>query len=106
LALLRRGPGAVIVTCGERGALLVDAGTSEYFPAVPVAAVDATGAGDVFLGSLAVFLGEGCPLPDAVCRAQAVAALSVTRFGTQAAFPSGAEVEAFLGGRTGPGSPA
>jgi ribokinase len=98
-ALLRRGPATVLVTRGERGALLVDAGTSAYFPAVPVAAVDATGAGDVFIGSLAVFLGEGRPLADAVGRAQAVAALSVMHLGTQAAFPSRAEAEAFLAAR-------
>jgi ribokinase len=58
-ALLRRGPGAVLVTLGERGALLV---TTDHVDAIPphrVAAVDPSGAGDVFIGSLAVFPAGG-----------------------------------------------
>jgi ribokinase len=93
--LLGRGAGRVIVTLGERGALIADAGSAEHVLAVPVAAVDSTGAGDAFIGSLAVFLAEGRPLPEAVRRANAVAALSVTRPGTQTSFPLRAEVEAF-----------
>jgi ribokinase len=94
--LVGRGPSTVIVTLGERGALLADARTSEHFPAVAVEAVDPTGAGDAFIGGLAVFLAEGRPLPDAVRRAGAVATLSVTRLGTQTSFPSRDEAEAFF----------
>ncbi len=95
--LLERGPGAVILTLGERGALLVDRdGVAEHVPAVPVEPVDPTGAGDAFIGSLAVFLGEGWPLRDALRRANAVAALSVTRIGTQISFPQRAAADAFL----------
>jgi ribokinase len=94
--LLQRGPGAVIVTRGERGVLAVGARAGEFFAAVPVAAVNPRGAGDVFSASLAVFLAEGRPLADAVCRAQAVAALSVTRTGGQTALPSRSEVAALL----------
>lgn len=85
--LLRRGPPTVIVTLGERGALVVDAQQAKLVPASPVYAVDPTGAGDAFIGSLAVFLAEGLPLPDAVRQANATAALSVTRLGTQTSFP-------------------
>jgi ribokinase len=95
--LLRRGPKAVIITLGERGVLLVDGESVEHLPAVRVAAVDPTGAGDAFIGSLAVFLGEGLSLLEAARRANAVAALSVTRIGTQVSFPKRAEVDAFLG---------
>jgi ribokinase len=95
--LLERGPGAVILTLGERGALLVDGkGAAEHVPAVPVEPLDPTGAGDAFIGSLAVFLGEGRPLRDAIRRANAVAALSVTRIGTQISFPQRAAADAFL----------
>ncbi|MBP7935591.1 MAG: hypothetical protein KA354_13170 [Phycisphaerae bacterium] len=46
-----------------------------------------TCAGDTFIGSLAVSLGEGVPMRDAVLRANAAAALSVAKIGTQLSFP-------------------
>jgi ribokinase len=95
-ALLARGPRVVILTLGERGVLLVDSHGVEHVPALRVEAVDPTGAGDAFIGSLATFLGEGLSLREAVLRANAVAALSVTRIGTQVSFPARAEVDAFL----------
>jgi ribokinase len=98
-ALLDRGPGLVIVTLGEQGALAADRQTVEHFPAMPVAAVDTSGAGDAFIGGLAVFLAEDLPLREAVRRANAVAALSVTCLGTQAAVPTRGELEAFLRGK-------
>jgi ribokinase len=93
--LLRRGAGAVIVTLGERGALIVTGEGKEHVPAVKVEAVDPTGAGDAFIGSLGVFLAEGLVLAEAVRRANAVAALSVTRAGTQTSFPTRDEARAF-----------
>jgi ribokinase len=93
-SLQARGPQTVIVTLGDRGALLLGkGGTTEHFPAHPVTPVDPTGAGDAFIGSLAVFLAEGMSLPEAVQKANRVAALSVTRKGTQTAFPTRAEIE-------------
>jgi ribokinase len=94
--LLGRGPQTVLVTLGERGVLLLEGQTTEQVPAVPVKAIDSSGAGDAFIGSLAVFLAEGLALVEAAKRANAVAALSVTRMGTQASFPSRSETEAFL----------
>ena len=92
-ALQARGPHTVIVTLGDRGALLLGKdGQNEHFHAVPVAAVDPTGAGDAFIGSLAVFLVEGMSLAEAVQRANRAAALSVTRKGTQSAFPTREEI--------------
>jgi ribokinase len=98
-ALLRRGPGTVIVTLGRRGALVVDARGAQHVPGVEVEAVDTTGAGDAFIGALAVALAEGTALIEAVRRANALAGLSVTRPGTQTSFPRREEAEAFLAGR-------
>jgi ribokinase len=98
-ALLQRGPRQVLVTLGERGVLIVDDQKTEHVPAFPVKAVDPTGAGDAFIGALAVFLAGRQPLREAVRRANGVAALSVTRPGAQSAFPHKAEVEAFLAGK-------
>ena len=69
-ALLARGAGTVILTLGERGALVVSADTVQHVPAVRVQAVDPTGAGDAFVGSLAVYLGQGLSLEAAVGRAE------------------------------------
>jgi ribokinase len=93
-ALRQRGPQTVIVTLGARGALIVDDG-ARMVPGFTVQAVDPTGAGDAFIGSLAVFLAEGLELAEAVRRANGAAALSVTRLGTQTAYPRRGEVEAF-----------
>jgi ribokinase len=94
-SLMRRGPSAVIVTLGERGALFVDAQGATKLGAVPVRAVDTSGAGDAFIGGVAVFLAEGVPIRDAITRANRVAALSVTRMGTQTSFPTRPEFTTF-----------
>ncbi len=94
--LLARGPRSVIVTLGSRGALSVAEGRSQHVAAYPVDAVDPTGAGDAFIGALALFLGEGRSLEEAVRRAAAAAALSVTKVGTQVSFPRRGELEEFL----------
>jgi ribokinase len=98
--LVRRGPSTVLVTLGARGALIVSAESAESIPSFPVEAVDPTGAGDAFIGAVAVFLAEGRPMKEAARWACAAAALSVMRPGAQAAFPARAEVEGlFLGER-------
>jgi ribokinase len=95
--LLRdRGPAVIILTLGERGALVLNGDSVEHVPAIAVEAVDPTGAGDAFIGSLAVYIAEGLTLRDAVLRANAVAALSVTKIGTQVSFPQRADADAFL----------
>lgn len=94
--LLSRGPTTVVLTLGERGALLVDKDRVEHIPAIRVDAVDPTGAGDAFIGSLAAFWGEGRPLRESIRLANAVAAQSVTKIGTQISFPNRAEADAFI----------
>jgi ribokinase len=95
-ALRQRGPAVVIVTLGERGCILSGSESDGTFAAPTVTAVDTTGAGDAFVGALAVELAGRIPLSLAIPRAIAAAALSVTRPGAQASYPSRAEVEAFL----------
>jgi len=86
-ALLNKGAGTVILTLGERGSLLVTENTSEHVPVQPVKAVDTTGAGDSFVGSLAFFLAAGEPVVQAMKRANDIAAVSVQSPGTQTSFP-------------------
>lgn len=85
--LLQRGTRNVILTLGERGSLLVNEEMVEHVPAAPVKAVDTTGAGDSFCGSLAYFLGAGLSIVESMARANQVAALSVQKPGTQTSFP-------------------
>jgi len=95
-ALLLREAGTVILTLGDQGALIVSQNESCHMPAVSVQAVDTTGAGDAFIGSLAVFLAQKAGLREAVRKANAVAALSVTAPGTQMSFPQREAVDSFL----------
>ncbi len=76
----------VIITLGANGSLLTSREGSEHVPPFAVNAVDSTGAGDAFIGSFAVFLGEGVPEKEAVRRANLYAALSTTGVGTQKSF--------------------
>jgi ribokinase len=92
-ALLGKGFRRVVITLGARGALIADSTGHVHVAPFPVNAVDTTGAGDAFIGSLAVFLAEGAPEKDAVARASLYAALSATRVGTQKSFPARTEFE-------------
>ena len=85
--LIERGAAAVILTLGKRGSLLVTGTIAEHVPVEPVKALDTTGAGDAFVGSLAFFLAAGKSLSDAIARANRIAAISVQSSGTQTSFP-------------------
>ena len=86
-ALLARGAGKVILTLGERGSLLVTSAATVHVAARTVKAVDSTGAGDAYVGSLAFFMGAGNPIEDAMKKANEIAAISVQSSGTQTSFP-------------------
>jgi len=94
--LLRRGAGTVILTLGERGSMVVTPHSAEHVPVQEVRAVDTTGAGDAYVGSLAYFLAAGLPLTEAASKAGAVATRSVLKPGTQTSFPNGEEVAEIL----------
>jgi len=85
--LLARGARQVILTLGERGSLLVTAKGATHVPTVAVQAIDTTGAGDAFCGSLAYFLAAGQSILQAMAHANAVAAVTVQKRGTQTSFP-------------------
>ncbi|MPV87076.1 sugar kinase [Georgenia ruanii] len=89
---------AVLVRLGVAGCWVREpGGGSALVPSRPVRPVDTTGAGDVHTGVLAAGLLAGAPLLEAVRRANAAAAIAVTRVGGGAA-PTRAELEAVLGG--------
>jgi ribokinase len=84
--LLGSGIRRVIITLGANGSLLAGRDGMEHVPAFSVKSVDSTGAGDAFIGSFAVFLGEGLPEREAIRRANLYAGLSTTGVGTQKSF--------------------
>lgn len=97
-ALQAKGAGNVILTLGEKGALVApqegETFLVEAFHAGPV--VETTGAGDAFCGGFATGLSEGMRLPQAVRFGCATAAISVTRPGTAPSMPSRPEIDALL----------
>lgn len=95
-ALLGRADQQVIVTLGAAGCLHVDARASRVIPGHAVEAVDTVGAGDCFAGVFAAAMADGEPIEAALRRANAAAALSVSRAGAAEAPPRRQEVEAFL----------
>jgi ribokinase len=95
-ALRESGVGAVILTLGERGALLAQVGGTQVFPAFMVTAVDTTAAGDAFMGGLAVALAEGHSLAESIRWGNAAGALAATRLGAQPSLPTRRAVEKFL----------
>ncbi|MEV7693422.1 PfkB family carbohydrate kinase [Microbacterium sp. NPDC089189] len=75
--------GDVVVTMGADGALVREAGEITRIPAHRVDAVDTVGAGDAFLGTLAMAVARGARLVDAARDAAAAAAVVVTLAGAR-----------------------
>jgi ribokinase len=95
-ALIARGVGSVVVTCGAAGCEVLSDGERQTVPGFHVEAVDTTGAGDCFNGALAVALARDLNLINAARYANAAAAVAVTRFGAQTSMPTDEEVRRFL----------
>lgn len=83
------GPRAVVVKLGAEGSLVCGPGQAApwYVPAVPVQAVDPTGAGDAFCGAFGVTYGQGGSLLESTCRATVAASFVVERRGALAVLP-------------------
>jgi len=95
--LISKGVKNVIVTLGAKGAyVLTEDGEGKVIPAFKVKVVDTTGAGDAFNAALAVSLAEGLNIEEAIVRANAAAALAITKIGAQSGLPSRLELEDFI----------
>jgi ribokinase len=85
----------VIVTLGQRGAVVVRRDAEPLWIAAPsVTAVDTVGAGDTFVGALAAALADGGTVEDAALRAVLAASFSTTRPGARGGMPTSAELAA------------
>jgi rfaE bifunctional protein kinase chain/domain len=73
---------ALLVTRSEEGMTLFSAAGSAHVPAVAREVYDVSGAGDTVIATLAVMLGSGLPLPEAMRQANLAAGVVVGKLGT------------------------
>ncbi len=94
--LLARGAKNVIVTLGEKGALIVNKDVVKHIAPFKVKVVDTTAAGDAFIGGFANAIIENQALEEAVRHGCACGALATTKFGAQPSLPTKDEVNNLL----------
>ena len=95
--LTAKGPRHAVVTAGAHGAALAGPDGTHTIDGFNVTAVDTVGAGDTFVGALAVALAAGVPPPEAIRAAAAAGATAVTRPGAQTGMPRPADILAATG---------
>lgn len=88
-----RFSGAVVVTLGADGTLVIDGDTVIHVEAPQVDAVDPTGAGDAFCGAMAHSLSQGRTILEAARWAVVAGAVAATRHGAQASMPTPVDIE-------------
>lgn len=96
-ALARETATGVVLTLGADGALLARGETLSRAAALPVRAVDTTGAGDAFCGAFAAALDEGLAPEAALAFACAAGSLACESPGAQAGLPMRARIDQALG---------
>lgn len=94
--LLQKGPRAVVVTLGARGALAVTHDEVVKQPGFPARVVDTTGAGDCFNGALLAAALEGQDLPQAMRFACAAASISISAIGARSMLPDRKQIASLL----------
>ncbi len=86
--LVALGPKSAVVTVGADGAVFAAGDDAGHVPAPEADVVDTTGAGDAFVGALALRLARGASLEEAVSYAVRAGSAAVTREGAQGALPT------------------
>jgi ribokinase len=94
--LARRHDLVCVITLGAEGAIAMGSDGGHRVKALPIEAVDTTGAGDAFVGVLAAALHQGQSLAKALCRASVAAGLACLTIGAQTSQPSVSAIEARL----------
>jgi ribokinase len=92
--LISLGPASAVVTVGADGAVFAEGQSAGHVPAPEAEVVDTTGAGDAFVGALAVRVSRGDSLEEAAAYAARAGAAAVTREGAQGALPTPDVLEA------------
>jgi ribokinase len=97
LAATRAGVKLAVVTLGRSGAIFSDGGSPQHVDGFAVDAVDATAAGDAFLGALAVALDLDLEPREAVRLANAAGAVAASRSGAQSSLPTARDLSDLFG---------
>lgn len=90
----QRHPGLLCITLGPRGSVILDGDVFIHEPAVPLAAVDTTGAGDVFRAGFIHAMLNGESAREILRFANSAAAVSCMRAGAIASVPTLEEANA------------
>ena len=98
IAPLLRGDAVAIVRDGPEGCAVHVGGETTYVAGFPQTPLDTNGAGDTHTGALLAEVAAGTPWVEGCRRANAAAAIKVTRRGPESA-PTAVEVDAFLASR-------
>lgn len=88
---------SLVLTLGEKGALVRHDGREERIDPHDVECVDTVGAGDAFCGALCAALDAGASLFEAARIGNAAGALAVTRAGAEPSMPRRADIDRLLG---------
>jgi ribokinase len=95
------GAESVIITLGERGAVLWEGDETSRIAAFPIRSLDSTAAGDAFVGAFAVSLSEGMTPKEATLWGCAAGGLACTALGAQPSLPARERVLRLIAGRGG-----
>lgn len=87
---------AVVLTLGDKGALVRSRGRETRLDAHDVDCVDTVGAGDAFCGAMCAALAAGADLVEAARTGNAAGALAVTKAGAEPSMPHRADIDALL----------
>lgn len=100
LAVLLPTEALTVVRDGPQGCWISQRGEHRHVPGFKVEAVDSNGAGDAHAGVFVAGLAQGLSAGEAAWRANAAAAMAVTRWGP-ATSPGASEVDAFISTSSG-----
>jgi sugar/nucleoside kinase (ribokinase family) len=99
LAQWLRDDALIVVRDGPQGCWIRQGNDTRHVDGFPVTAIDTNGAGDAHAGVLLAGLAAGCSAADAARRANAAAAIAVTRWGPATA-PKTIEVDELIKAKT------
>lgn len=91
--LLKRGVQNVVVSLGEKGALLINEQKCETFSAIKSRVIDTTAAGDSFIAAVTLALANGNTIEQSIEFGNKVASYTVSKQGAQKSIPSYEELE-------------
>ncbi len=94
-ALLEKNIHSVVLTLGQRGALLAEKGKIIQVPGYKINVVDTTAAGDAFCAALAVQYASHHSMEESILYANSAGALATTVLGAEPAMPSLKSIDDF-----------